>query len=198
MNTLKRCSKCGEPKTKSGTRWRCRPCDNAYQREQYRKDPEKIRKRKREYMRRVRSDPLRREEINQRRRGNEVYLEKGRAYNRILREKHFFKWRARLTNRSGKNVTAQELATLWKNQRGHCALSGTKLGRDAHLDHIVPVSKNGKTSLENLRWLDPWVNVARQNLSDEIFVSKCRQVAEWIGRRIMEHEASQQTGYQLG
>ena len=170
------------------TRWRCRSCDNAYQRRQYAKNPEKIRRRKREYMRGVRSDPIKNEEINAHRRGNEKYLRAGREYNRNLKENHFFKWRARLTNRTGKNVTAQELAALWKKQRGLCALSGAKLKRDAHLDHIIPISKNGRTSLDNLRWLDPWVNIARRNLDDELFILKCTQVAEWIGRRIIEFD----------
>lgn len=148
---------------------------------------DELRRRKREHMRRVRSDPARREELNAARRGNEKYLAKGREYNRTLRERHFFKWRARLLNRTGKNVTARQLASLWRSQRGRCVLSGAKLGRDAHIDHIVPKSKGGPSTIGNLRFLDPWVNVALQDLDDCEFANRCKQVAEWIGRQIVEH-----------
>lgn len=182
----KPCSKCGQPKVKSNNgRWRCRPCDNTYQRAWYAADPDKLRKRKREHMRRLRADPEKREAMNAFRRGNPAYQEKGRNYNRILRTKHFFRWRARLLNRTGRNVTPQQLAALWKGQRGHCALSGLKLGKDAHVDHIIPRAKGGKTEVGNLRWLDPWVNVALQDLSDAEFVRRCTQVAEYIGNRIL-------------
>jgi hypothetical protein len=137
-------------------------------------------------MRRRRADPLKREAMNSSRRGNPKYLAKGREYNREMKSRHFFRWRARLLNRTGRNVTAEQLASLWKQQGGRCALSGRKLGRDAHIDHIHPRSKGGKTSIENLRWLDPWVNIALQDLTDGEFLARCTQVAEWIGRRIVE------------
>ncbi len=150
---------------------------------------DEIRQRKRDHMRQVRSVPERREALNASRRGNAKYLAKGRAYNRNLKKNHFFRWRARLLNRTGKNVTAQQLASLWKDQRGLCALSGRKLSRDAHVDHIMPRAKGGATTISNIRWLDPWVNIALQDLTDDEFRQRCTQVAEWIGRRIVEaHE----------
>jgi hypothetical protein len=81
--------------------------------------------------------------------------------------------------------TPQELARLWRNQRGRCALSGRPLGRDAHLDHILPKALGGISRLPNLRWLDPQVNVARQHLSDEDFALLCAQVVEVIGRQLL-------------
>lgn len=181
---MKECRKCGSAKYQSKNgRWRCAPCANAYQRDAYSANPELIRARKREDMRRARKDPIRRERINAARRGNPAYAEQSRAYARKLITKHFFVWRARC---HGHGVTAKDLAGLWKKQRGLCALSGEKMNRSAHLDHILPISLGGGHELSNLRWLDPWVNVARQNLSDDIFARRCTQVAEWIGRRIME------------
>lgn len=170
---------------RKGGRWRCQPCANAYQRARYATEPELIRTRKRESMAKARTDPDKREAMNASRRGNATYLASGRAYNKQLKEVHFFRWRSRLLSRSGSTVTPQQLAALWKSQRGVCALSGRKLGRNAHVDHITPRSKGGQTVIENLRWLDPWVNVALQDLTDEEFVASCAQVAEWIGRRIM-------------
>ncbi len=104
-----------------------------------------------------------------------------------LRKKHFFRWRARCQSNG---ITAKQLGALWKGQRGRCALSGIKLGRDAHLDHIIPLSRGGSGGIGNLRWLDPWVNIARQNLSDEDFRKRCTQVAEFIGRLIIAADHS--------
>jgi hypothetical protein len=144
---------------------------------------EVIRERKRLHMAKVRSDPARREKLNASRRGNPKYAQAGRVYTQHLQGKHFFRWRAR---QWGNGVTARMLASLWKRQRGLCALSGRKLDRTAHIDHIVPASLGGSDEIGNLRWLDPWVNTARGTLTDDEFRRRCFQVAEWIGRRIME------------
>lgn len=74
---------------------------------------------------------------------------------------------------------------LWWRQRGECALSGRKLGRDAHLDHVVPKALGGSSTIENLRWVDPQINVMRGHMGDEVFADLCTQVAEWIGRRLL-------------
>jgi 5-methylcytosine-specific restriction endonuclease McrA len=132
----------------------------------------------------MRQDPVRRERANASRRGK--YKDRQRAYVAELRDQHFFRWRARNWNRNGRGpVTPQELARLWRNQRGRCALSGRPLGRDAHLDHILPKALGGISRLPNLRWLDPQVNVARQHLSDEDFALLCAQVVEVIGRQLL-------------
>jgi 5-methylcytosine-specific restriction endonuclease McrA len=146
---------------------------------------EEIRERKRLNMAKARLDPARRERMNASRRGNPKYIAGNRVYAQALRARHFFRWRARNWSRKG-SVTAWQLMCLWKKQRGLCALSGRKLGRDAHLDHIVPLSRGGSSGIENLRWLDPIINQARQNMTDEQFLAMCNQVAEWIGRRVME------------
>jgi hypothetical protein len=174
------CTKCNSSmiQRKDG-RWRCRPCANAYQRQQYKVNPNLCRERARITMKRVRAIPERREAINKARRGNPRYLETSRQYSKRLRDTKFFQWRAR---NWGNGVTARELARLWKTQRGRCALSGRKLDRKAHLDHIVPITEGGSGRLTNIRWLDPWVNIARQNLTDAEFATRCAQVAEFIGK----------------
>jgi len=193
------CTKCKQEKSLDafglraerldGHKSNCRECEAAYQREYYARNIEQERKRKREWMCDARQDPDYRERCNGRRRGNLKYQTTQRIYNRRLRQKHFFRWRAK--NCGSAEITADDLASLWRKQRGRCALSGRKLSRDAHLDHIIPRSKGGQSEISNLRWLDPWVNVARRNLSDEEFVGLCRQVAEWLGRRIVEADAGE-------
>jgi 5-methylcytosine-specific restriction endonuclease McrA len=94
-----------------------------------------------------------------------------RAYQR----RRFFWWRARRLE-----VTPRQLATLWKRQRGRCALTGRRLDRTAQLDHILPRAKGGCDRIENLRWLCPDVNLAKRDMTDEQFTSICQDVLKQI------------------
>lgn len=148
------------------------------------RNPETVaayRARKAEIERRRRADPIIGERIKEQRRA--AYAnggrERQRAYYARLRKERFFHWRARLwSSRWQVNVTEAELIGLWDAQDGKCALSGAALGPDAHLDHVEHVSAAGSHTIENLRWLDPWVNVARQNLTDAEFIERCRQISK--------------------
>lgn len=94
----------------------------------------------------------------------------------------FFEWRARKWNekaRHGGKITPKEIMSLWKRQRGYCALSGRKLGRNAHLDHILPVSEGGKGTISNLRWVDPDTNRIRSAMSDDEFFVLCKDVIRY-------------------
>ena len=68
------------------------------------------------------------------------------------------------------------LMMIWKEQRGLCALSGRKLDRSAHIDHILPRSRGGSNKLSNLQFLAPEVNVAKSNMTDEEFIKLCQDV----------------------
>jgi hypothetical protein len=141
---------------------------------------------KAQQMREARADPIRGEIIRQRQlrryRENGGY-EKQKTYISELQTNHFFVWRSRLWRSHFKvEVTARELWSLWRKQRGRCVLSGRKLQRDAHLDHVVSIAQGGTHGLENIRWLDPQVNLARRELSDDDFATLCSEV---IGRRIL-------------
>lgn len=112
---------------------------------------------------------------------------KDKARRQYIRKHHFFQWRAQtLSAKKAKGVTAIGLARLWKAQRGRCALSGRKLGRDAHIDHIIPMAKGGATVLENLRFLDPDVNFARRAMLDEDFIRLCEDVLHQVWERLKD------------
>lgn len=83
-----------------------------------------------------------------------------------------------------KCVSAADLASLWKSQRGLCALTGRKLDRTAQLDHIVAKARGGNDALTNLRWLSKEANLALRELSDAEFLLLCSDVMAWIGQRI--------------
>ncbi len=140
--------------------------------------------RKREDERRRRADPVLGARIreNSRARYAKGGRERQNAYYAKLRAERFFHWRARLWSSRWKvTVTEAQLIELWEAQAARCALSGRPLGADAHLDHVVPSSLGGTHTIENLRWLDPVVNVMRQNLTDAEFLAVCREIVEALG-----------------
>jgi hypothetical protein len=96
-------------------------------------------------------------------------------------EKTFFDRRARNgSDLKYSVVAAKMLWSLWKEQRGKCALTGIKLTRDnVELDHITPVSKGGLSERSNLRWVLKNVNQAKRALSDEDFISLCKSVVDY-------------------
>lgn len=114
--------------------------------------------------------------------------EKQTAYMREYAARRFF-WNREMHLRGKNRATARELALLWKAQKGCCALTGRRLTKStAHLDHIVPIAKNGSHEITNLRWLCTEANLAKRALSNEEFLQLCTDVMAWIGKRIQQVE----------
>lgn len=104
--------------------------------------------------------------------------------------RHFFRNRA--SRRCG--ASASELFGLWVRQRGLCALTGRKLDRTAHLDHIVPKARGGTDVIGNYRWVCPEVNMVKRDLMDDEFLRLCRDCMAWIGERIAAYEQRGRVG----
>ena len=77
-----------------------------------------------------------------------------------------------------KNGGLGMIEQLWTEQQGLCAVTGTELipGHSASLDHLIPQSKGGPSTKENLRWVLLEINRAKMDLTHEQFVQMCRDV----------------------
>lgn len=76
-----------------------------------------------------------------------------------------------------------EVLKLLKRQKYRCALTGEKLAPDtASLDHIIPVSRGGKSYLGNAQVLDATVNRAKHTMTNDEFIAMCRQVVRHADR----------------
>lgn len=76
-------------------------------------------------------------------------------------------------------VTSKMILKLIEGQSYQCALSGRKLTPEtASLDHIVPLSRGGEHSIENLWVVDVQVNAAKGTLTTEEFQALCQEVVE--------------------
>ncbi len=96
-----------------------------------------------------------------------------------------FFWSRAMKLRGNPRANYRELASLWKAQRGLCAITGRRLTREnAELDHIVAKVRGGSDHAANLRWTIREVNRAKRDLSDAEFLAICSDAMRWIGRRI--------------
>ena len=117
------CNKCSEQKiqTSSG-RWRCRTCENKYQREYYAINADVIRPKKSEYMRQARQDPKKHARIliSQRKAYANGGAEKQSNRLKKMQDNEPFRWRAYLArNKWNPTITEGDLIELWEKQKGY-------------------------------------------------------------------------------
>lgn len=159
---------------------KCKPCERAYQREWSQRDPDLYRQRKRESMARRRAanpDAARAYQLADYHKNREIRLATMKSY----QSRRFFWMRAMKLA----GITAKDLASLWRRQRGLCALTGRRLSRaNSQIDHITAKARGGSDELSNLRWVCIEANLAKRELSDAEFAALCSDVMRWIGERI--------------
>ena len=118
-----------------------------------------------------------------------------RAYGRLDHARNRDKHNAKLRELHGrrlfwsrstkiKGIGPQDLAAIWRRQKGLCALTGRKMDRSAQVDHILPKARGGSDDLSNLQWVCKEANIAKRHMTDAEFVALCSDVMNWIGRRI--------------
>lgn len=72
------------------------------------------------------------------------------------------------------------MSRLLEYQQYRCALTGRRLTPEtAALDHIVPIRLGGAHVIENAQVLHKDVNRAKGVLTNEEFLTICREVVAW-------------------
>lgn len=74
------------------------------------------------------------------------------------------------------------LSRAWYNQRGRCAYTGKKLGRDAQVDHKVPLSKGGNNDADNIHWVTPAANWVKHEMTHDEFLAVAQDIVAHINQ----------------
>lgn len=81
-------------------------------------------------------------------------------------------------------VKQNELRDLITRQDYKCALTGLELEPEtASADHILPVSKGGLNSIDNIQILHHEVNRAKSAMTNQEFIQMCKNVVNWTERK---------------
>lgn len=81
-------------------------------------------------------------------------------------------------------ICTRDLLDLLDAQDYRCALSGRVLEpANAAMDHVLPVSRGGRHSIENIQLLEKAVNRAKGTMTNDEFLAMCRDVVAWADNR---------------
>lgn len=71
-----------------------------------------------------------------------------------------------------------------------CYLTGNKIdladSKSYSFDHIIPISKGGLNTLENLELITVDINKMKHNLSLEDFLNNCKKILEYNGYQVLK------------
>jgi 5-methylcytosine-specific restriction endonuclease McrA len=174
--TEKKCSRCGVVKSASefykarskstGLFSRCKECDKkvyaqkrdkilAYQKEYYKNNREKVIENSRHNYLDLMTN---RYEVIRQRRARYQKTEKGRELARIQLNRRRAREKGVISN-----LTTKDVKKLYAIQGGKCLACGVDLSKGYHIDHIVPLSKGGGLTFDNVQLLCPRCNQRKAN-----------------------------------
>jgi 5-methylcytosine-specific restriction endonuclease McrA len=79
----------------------------------------------------------------------------------------------------GSKRFGEELQAKFEAQDSRCFYTEEKLtpGANAALDHQIPITRGGTSTLDNLRWTTVQINRVKNDLSHDDFVRLCTKIA---------------------
>ncbi len=84
-------------------------------------------------------------------------------------------------------ITADQIISMF-NQNPVCYLTGDQIDinkpRTYNFDHIIPRSKGGQNTLDNLGICTKVVNMAKNDMSPDEFFNLCKKVLEYNGYEV--------------
>ena len=144
--------------------------------ERYNKLKEYNKQNHKQYILKIKSDPVQ-FELYKTKQKEEI-----KKNGKLRKQRHVFKRLAKSANRQYKNgtVTPFDLWKIAKKQKCKCVFTGQKLTSDnMSADHIISKSKGGLNVPSNIRLVLKPINIARQNMTDEEFVDLCKSVVNY-------------------
>jgi CRISPR/Cas system Type II protein with McrA/HNH and RuvC-like nuclease domain len=168
---MKTCSSCGQEKpAEQFVRAQCKPCRNQKIMEWRKANPEKCKAAKKKYYASVKGkSQKRKEDAAYVASGKRAVSEAKRADKPLSEARKQAKRRYQLMRRSGERVLdafdAWVLSEAVELSKKREALSGGKW----HVDHIIPVSRGGQCSYDNLQVVPAYWNRSKSNKHTGMF-----------------------------
>ena len=124
--------------------------------------------------------------------------QKEKAYQRVKKQRALYPWLHKqdhfIERYKDKDVTYNSKYFDREKLQGYldsiteCYLTGRKIDTSDvttyQFDHIIPISKGGDSTFENLGITTPEANYAKGNLSVEEFIELCKDVLENFGYKV--------------
>ena len=132
-----------------------------YMRNYYQTNRDRLNKQSRKYYRRTR--PLRlRYAKNYRQENREQRAILMRAYYRSNRERMLLHQRVRgMKKRAGPGVSIGDIEAQYSAQQGHCYWCSCQLDGTYHVDHVIPLARNGAHASSNIVISCPFCNMSK-------------------------------------
>jgi len=126
--------------------------------------------------------------------------QKEKAYQRVVKQRNLHPWLKKqehfIDRYKGENITYNSKyfdrvkIQEYLDSVTKCYLSGREIDTSDvtkyQFDHIVPVSKGGESTFENLGVATPEANFAKGNLSVEEFIELCKDVLHNFGYKVIK------------
>jgi len=156
---------------KKGYRPTCKKCRNIYSKRWNKKNKEKIIERNKRYNKK---NPKKRKESSQKY-YNKIKFDKEKVKIRLECSRKWSKTeKGKLLRRITENkrrkfaketddgtINYENIQKLLKKQNFKCAISGESIKKEFHIDHIIPLCKEGKNTISNIQLLIPQENLKK-------------------------------------
>lgn len=121
-------------------------------------------------------DSIRETNSAQYEKNKEARKAKQREYYRANVQEHLARNRNRKAQKrdAAGSHTAADILDIYKTQKGKCRWCGVEVGSDFHVDHVVPLSRGGSDSPENLAVACPDCNRHKHNAMPDEWVSRAK------------------------
>jgi hypothetical protein len=89
----------------------------------------------------------------------------------------WFQDKASMSGGGKENIIS--IRELFDKQQGKCFYSDEVLtpGVNASLDHQIPSSRDGKSEIDNLKWVSRQINMMKSDMTHEEFINNCAYIA---------------------
>src|ERR1700730_8432400 len=94
--------------------------------------------------------------------------------------------RARLTHPDARPIPISELWAVLRNTHYRCVFCNSTIHRIFFLDHIIPLSKGGAHTLDNIQSVCMWCNSSKHNRKEPLLLSMCLYGAFSNGKEAAE------------